>query len=168
MLKHLNLDSKQKKRLAVYIALSLVVCVFMKTIGERIAYSYTDSVGYNLFYYKKGTPSELKKGDMVVFPISINEKLVPNCNPCRLTKIVGCAPGQRLTTNGKQFFCDGHYLGTAKDESIHGVPVSHITYNGIVPENQYFLTGTCKDSYDSKYFGLIPKNQIVGTAIPLL
>jgi conjugal transfer pilin signal peptidase TrbI len=169
MLKELNLNLKQhstKKLALMAIVLTLLVWSGMK-IPSLISFSFTDSVGKKLFYYKKGTPETVKKGDFVVFPVSISPDLVPNCKPCRVTKIVGCEPGQYLKNEGPKFFCDGKYIGAAIKHSKKGVSVRQFTHNGIIPKNHFFAIGSKRDSYDSKYYGLVSQNIIQGTGIPL-
>ncbi len=144
----------------------VLVCAGI-TLPRYFSYSFTDSLSANLFLFKKGTPENLKQGEYVVFPITIREDLVKHCNPCRITKIVACVPGQTLKTEGENFYCDGKHLGFAKKTSMKGVPVKQFVYNGKIPENKFFATGESKDSYDSKYYGLVEKEKILGTVVPL-
>lgn len=152
------------------IGLVLVTFVLVYTgmnIPKYFSYSFTNSLSSNLFLFKKGMPEDLKPGEYVIFPIKIRGDLVKNCNPCKITKIVACIPGQTLKTEGDKFFCDGKYLGCAKKQSMRGMPVEQFVYNGKIPENKFFATGESQDSYDSKYYGLVEKQKIVGTAIPI-
>jgi type IV secretory pathway protease TraF len=170
MLKNISLNVKKmssKKLVAMAVAYTLIVGIGIQ-VPKYLSYSFSDSVGHNLFFFKKGTPEKIENGDFVIFDLKVNPSLVPNCNPCKVTKIVGCVSGQKLTTEGPRFFCDGKYLGTAKESSSKGVPVKQFEYNGLVPQNQFFTTGTSGDSYDSKYYGFIKKEKIEGTAIPVL
>jgi type IV secretory pathway protease TraF len=64
-------------------------------------------------------------------------------------------------------FVDGKYVAKAKrrDKMHRLLPM----WNGCKPltSTQYFVLGRHRDSFDSRYFGLIEKHQVVGTAISL-
>ncbi|MBU1171314.1 MAG: S26 family signal peptidase [Proteobacteria bacterium] len=172
MLNELNLSlgkirtTSPRRILCSALVLSLLAWCGMQIPGY-ISYSFTDSVGHTWFYVRKGRPAHISSGDIVIFSVSIDQALVPNCMPCNITKIVGCLPGQHLKTQGRDFFCDGVFLGEAKTHSQQGVSVEAISYDGVIPENHFFATGTCKDSYDSKYFGLVRQDIIKGIGLPL-
>lgn len=155
------------KKLVLMSLVGFAICFTVIKAQEYLAYSFTNSLDYNLFLFRKGTPEKLKQGEYVIFPITIREDLVKNCNPCKITKKVACVPGQTLKTEGDKYFCDGEYLGYAKKQSMKGIPVKQFIYNGKVPDNQFFATGESKESYDSKYYGFIEKKKILGTAIPI-
>ena len=41
-------------------------------------------------------------------------------------------------------------------------------FNGKIPEKKYFFVGESKNSYDSRYWGLVDEKDIIGRAYPLL
>lgn len=88
----------------------------------------------------------------------------------RLTfiKEVVCGPGQTLTRENRTFYCDGKELTTAKERALNGNPLE-ATQPQVLGEDQYFVRGTHKDSYDSRYesFGLIDRCRFSGRAHPL-
>ncbi|RUM31336.1 MAG: peptidase, partial [Aquifex sp.] len=84
-----------------------------------------------------------------------------------LLKEIGCYPGEILVTKGLDYYCDGRYLGTAKQKGSDGRIVGHFEYNGTVPEGEYFMRGTHPRSYDSRYFGFVKRAAVVRGAKPI-
>lgn len=82
------------------------------------------------------------------------------CDNCLFVKRVGCAPGSYLETKGKEFYCDGSFIGSAHRDDFH-------KFNQILGANQVFLIGDNTRSYDSRYFGLVNTNAIDAKLIPL-
>lgn len=84
-----------------------------------------------------------------------------------VTKRVECAGGQRLETKGRDFYCDGLYLGRGKEHSLSGKKAEIFSFNGRVPEGAYFVMGDHPDSFDSRYFGFIWRKDVKAIAYPL-
>jgi signal peptidase I/conjugal transfer pilin signal peptidase TrbI len=85
-----------------------------------------------------------------------------------MLKVVGCDEGDLLTVDcQKRFYCKGEYLVQAKEFSLKGEPLRHFVFNGPVPNGFMFVMGQHKDSYDSRYFGLVEKNRIRAKAYPI-
>ena len=59
-------------------------------------------------------------------------------------------------------------LGVAIRTGTKGQPLPVSQWNGAVPPEWYLLgTAAVSDSWDSRYYGPVPKEWIIGTAIPL-
>lgn len=86
-----------------------------------------------------------------------------------LIKRVGCRPKQTLEyREGKQFYCDGRFIGETFETLPDGTAVSTFQIPGdhtVVPDGQLFLVGDTIMSYDSKYLGYIPRDLIVGRVL---
>lgn len=80
----------------------------------------------------------------------------------RLIKRIGCGPGHHLRVSDKDASCDGRFLGTVRERNRQGQPLKPALYDGAVPPRHYFLMGDHPASYDSRYFGLIPAQGILG------
>ncbi|WDN91070.1 hypothetical protein BuS5_04042 (plasmid) [Desulfosarcina sp. BuS5] len=136
------------------------------SIPAKLSISPTNSVGYHLFFYKKNfRKSDLKKDTMVVVPLYT--RLIDNCWPCLAVKYIKCDANDKLLAETGSFFCNNIYLGAAKSHSQKGVLVKAFTYDGTIPENYFFDMGTNIDSYDSRYTGLVSKDDVKAVAIPL-
>jgi signal peptidase I/conjugal transfer pilin signal peptidase TrbI len=68
---------------------------------------------------------------------------------------------------GKRFFCNGEFLGVAKDYSRKGEKMQFFAFNGKIPRGFMFVMGEHKDSYDSRYFGLKEKSRIRAKLYPI-
>ncbi|MFA6396545.1 MAG: S26 family signal peptidase [Sulfurimonas sp.] len=83
-------------------------------------------------------------------------------------KEISCQGGQELIiTENKEYFCDGRFIGMARSTDQYGKPVENFVFNGVVPKDSLFMTGTHPRSYDSKYYGFVKINQIERGATPI-
>ncbi|HAM52308.1 MAG TPA: hypothetical protein DCP92_17035 [Nitrospiraceae bacterium] len=86
-------------------------------------------------------------------------------------KKLGCAEGEQLESagpEGRDFYCNGQYLGTAKHFSKTGKPLKTFQYKGVVPKGYLFAIGETRDSYDSKFWGFVNKQWIIGTVAKII
>lgn len=147
-----------------WIWLSLALALSLLTHRYHLAINRTQSLPYWLFVIDK-TERALHVGDFAAF-----EPKRSSVGGFRLTfvKEIACAPGQELTVENRDIFCDGQFIARAKTHSLKGEPLEAIA-PGILGEDQYFVRGTHKDSFDSRYarFGLVDECRIKGRAIPL-
>lgn len=143
---------------AVFLILSLV------NNRWHLAMNRSHSLPFKLFVIERGQ-KDVKVGDYVAF-----EPKPSAVGGYRLTfiKEVVCGPGQTLTRENRTFYCDGKELTTAKKRALNGNPLE-ATQPQVLGEDQYFVRGTHKDSYDSRYesFGLIDRCRFSGRAHPL-
>ncbi|MBU0991716.1 MAG: S26 family signal peptidase [Proteobacteria bacterium] len=157
---------KKGKRTFIFLILGIVVFVLAGQVPEHLIFAKTRSLDY-CWFFKKGVGdfSEIKKGTYVT--ISHFTKDIDNCNPCKLTKKVSCTEGENLTVTGNEFYCNHELIATAKDKSLKGKLLTHFEWSGKVPEGKLFLTGSNKDSYDSRYFGFKEKKDVEEIAVPI-
>ena len=162
------------KRLSRRQITALVIAIFglymaVDGILGHITISPTNSDGYHVFWYDSHVDrkkiEKLRTGDYVVF--ELYTKIRPNCWPCRVVKRIACDGGDRLEAEDRQFWCNGKLLGYSKTHSRKGVPVKSFEYKGIIPKGEAFVMGSCIDSYDSRYFGLVRKDHVEAIAYPL-
>jgi len=81
-------------------------------------------------------------------------------------KIAGGVGGNEVKVKERDFYINDQFIGTAKTESLKGLPLK-MSDLGIIPEHFFFAYTTHKDSYDSRYkeIGLINEKDIIGTAV---
>ena len=77
-------------------------------------------------------------------------------------KRLACGEGEYLEAKGRDFYCNGTYIGTAKPYSKKGKTLYPFRYAGPVPSGCLFAVGDAKDSYDSKIWGFVDKRWIIG------
>lgn len=98
---------------------------------------------------------EASNGDYVY--THLTDPLVGDVN---IVKRVMCTEGQTIKLIDHSFYCDYEYLGDFKDTTKKGDPLTPTDQTGIVPSGKAWLSGTHKDSYDSRYFGLQDISQL--------
>ena len=103
---------------------------------------------YIAFTADKRFPPYVKEGDVI------------------FKRIVG-RKNDELKTDGRDFYLNGEYLGTARETDSKGKSIKHFSYSGKIPSVSYFVMGTHELSYDSRYYGFITRDQIIGGGKPL-
>jgi len=106
-----------------------------------------------------------------------NSYVMAKTNDPRLTtydyiiKNISCISGERLTVKKEEVFCNDIYIGEILDRDKRGKELKSFMDSGteiIVPTGYYFLSGSHKRSYDSRYFGLVSGKDIMLTVYPIL
>lgn len=135
-------------------------------IPSRISVTVSNSLEHRIYLVSDMSDTrEIKKNSYVLF--TFTSKLINEGHPVNAMKIVSCVGGDTLEQRGKEFYCNGVYLGRAKDYSLKGERLDHFSYNGIIPSESLFVMGQHKDSYDSRYFGFIRKDDVRKIAYPI-
>ncbi len=135
-------------------------------IPSRFAVTLTQSLNDRVFFLIKPRPSDIKKGNYVLF--DLNDERIKGAKTKSVIKQVGCDEGDMLTSKNKEYYCNEYeYLGKAKDISLQGKELDHFDYNGTVPEGYVYVVSRHKDSFDSRYFGFIEKSGIAAIAKPV-
>ena len=126
-------------------------------------------------FYVIYDPHHIERGDYVIFTINpkkikVNEvrKELEKFNTYKLVKQVACVHGDKLTVKGLKFYCNGKYFTKAKKKALDGEKLTHFKFDGIIPKGYFFAFGKDKNSFDSRYFGLVSVKSIIAKAIPIL
>ncbi len=83
-------------------------------------------------------------------------------------KRLACGEGEYLEARGRDFYCNGTYIGTVKQHSKKGRALYPFGYAGPIPSGSLFAVGDTKDSYDSKIWGFVDKGWIIGRVTKLI
>lgn len=130
----------------------------------RIDITQQSSLPYKLWITYKDLSID---SDYVLF-IPPKTKYTQQDNLQYLKKVI-CKENDYLQVNSnKEFYCNSKFIGKASDYDFHLNPVDYFKFNGVIPKDKYFVVGTHKLSYDSKYFGFIDKKSILRKAKPIL
>lgn len=131
---------------------------------QRLALSLTTSLPARLWLIDVG--QQPQRGDYIAFRIPENRFY--RSGHGGFLKIARGIPGDRVTHEGPDFLVDGQFVGTAKRESLGGLPLAPGP-TGVLPPEHYFVWTPDADSFDSRYadIGWIPQSSIVGVARPL-
>lgn len=177
---------RNKKRLATFLLFFILISGTGYFIADNLIISRGESLDKNLFLKSNG---EINVGDYVVLSIP-NDPIIKGRY---ITKKVVCKEGQVLKIINDDYFCDDNYIGKAVKTTKDGHPVKpynpcltkdmhlsdYVTYTVRsvdlasiceykIPQGYYFVAGTHPRSYDSRYFGLVTKKEIVTKAKPVL
>jgi len=145
----------------------LAVVVAGTVIPRRIGIILTPSLAHRIFWVSKD-PQQVGRGDYVFFEDAELARKVGKPEHPNIFKIIRCDEGDTLTVDAeKRFFCNGEFLGAAKDYSLKGENMSHFVFNGKIPNGFMFVMGEHKDSYDSRYFGLKEKIRVRAKLHPI-
>lgn len=134
-------------------------------IPQFLTFSRSESMGHPFFLMWPALSTKITRGEIVRFP---HRDLVTDNKTVFMLKRVGCTEGRTLSVNdNNEYFCDGDYLGKAKERNSKGALVKHFVWNGAVPQGLFFAVANHKDSYDSRYYGFVPAKNIKQKAVPL-
>ena len=135
-------------------------------IPARFAVTLTPSTDHRIFFLKKGpSQEELEKGSYVMF--DIRSEYIDRGASHGVIKRIACAEGEQLFSVSDTFYCDGKPVAVAKSRSLAGVKLPRFNFGGKVPAGMIFVAGEHRDSFDSRYFGFLRKEEVKALAYPL-
>lgn len=132
-------------------------------LGISVGINPTESQPYRFFLILK--KASFKHGDLVAFRFPgsryYKEGLL-------FVKEIEGIPGDHLAVRqDRTAWLNGEFLDKVRATDSQGRPVEPYLYDGIIPEGRYFLYASAPKSYDSRYYGLIERERVVGRVIPL-
>lgn len=157
---------KKEYKIAI-VFLLIIQGVFLFRQSYSLGISLTPSLPYTIFLMDK-KDKEFEKNDLIVFKYP-GENIYSYKTGEQFVKIATCFPGDKLiVTLELDYFCNDIKIGKGYQKDSDGKDLKHFIFNGFIPENNYFVTGTHPKSWDSKYWGFVSKDSIIGTAKGLL
>ena len=149
-----SLATRRRKTLILsgYAALTLACCSVMAKVWDNVVYTFTDSVPATVLLK---TPNvEVGKRDYLL--VDVNHSYMPQEIP-RVTKTALCLPGDKLSFDGLNFYCEGVWLHRVKPETKLGFPLDAFAWEGgTVPEGFVYFGSDHPDGFDSRYLGFAP------------
>jgi len=159
----INLLKNNKRIIISLIILYFISLPFLK--GYYIAINISPSLpDYFYFYKKKFTTKDLDYNKVIAFLFKHKNDRYYKYN-YQFIKKIACKEGDLLEVKNKQYFCNGVFLISALSKDSKGRKIDNFKFNGIIPENKYFVLGTHLKSYDSRYWGFVDRKDIIGVAI---
>ena len=143
--------------------LLLTAIYVVYSIPGRLIFTLTPSLPHR--FYLKLSPEDIKRGEYILFHLH-GDRYAKDED--FLLKRVVCTEGNVLFVRDRKYYCNEFYLGEAKEYTLTGERLDNFVYTGRIPEGYVFVLGNHPDSYDSRYFGLVHRSQIVAKAYPLL
>ncbi len=129
--------------------------------------STSSSVGHRVFL-KVPVPTKIEHGDYLLFNNRWKEFIKKGLGKSDIAiKIVSCTPGDKLERKGNDFFCNDKPLNTAIEATSTGKKLPQFRFNGIIPDGNYFMAGTDKRSFDSRYYGFIHEREFIYKGVPI-
>lgn len=125
----------------------------------KLAYQYDDSVNFRIGIIDRGNKIP-KKGDYCAFKF-LAVKNHPRYG-YSFVKRVACVEGDMLTHEGRDYYCNGKYLGRAKEYNKKGERLPIFEFNGAIPVNRFFASGENMESLDSKFWGFVDYQWVIG------
>jgi len=158
----------KKNILPVFILLAIIAHgIYLFKQNYFLGFSLTPSLPYNVFFVNK-KDKEFIKNDLIVFAYP-GQNIYAYKTGEKFVKIASCFPNDILITNENlEYYCNGKIIGKAYLYDSQGKRLSHFRFNGPIPKDKYFVTGTHPKSWDSKYWGFVSKDTIIGKAKGLL
>ena len=157
------------KRFIVILSL-FILSLFLSVFYLREYYVLNISKSIPLGFYKILKGTNYQKGDIVEFEIPKNaEKYVHGrsyqINQVKtLSKQIVGVTGDKIEIKEKGrkkfLYINGNVKGNIYSYDKSGLPLPKIK-DQVIKENEYFVMGTHPESFDSRYYGAIPKKIIL-------
>ncbi|AII15528.1 conjugal transfer peptidase TraF (plasmid) [Campylobacter iguaniorum] len=161
--------NEKMKKFIKYVAAGIVIFgignLALSAIGSKygLGIIVTKSLDKDYFIFQRDWQGKIAKGEIIYFSLPIETPYYKKAS--KFGKIIMCEGGDKLSTQGLDYYCNNKFIGTAKTTDKNGKPVSPFIYNGEIPQGSFFVMGTHERSYDSRYWGFVNEDQIQGIAI---
>jgi len=152
-----------------------LVCVFAITCtlfsSPRFVLNVTDSLPHGIYYVSKR--STYSRGDIVCFPIPAEvEPMVTGRGWLKkghlMMKPIAALPGDEVCLNGSSLSINNEQKGNIRSVASEGRPLPRYAHCGPLGDDELFVANAADSkSFDSRYFGPIPKDEIKGRAQPI-
>lgn len=175
----LSIEPEAKKRGVIAIAIGgaallcgVLLATYMEGLGLKFAANISNSLPGSLYWAKHEKFESFKAGDTVMFklPVGVPKDYGFKKGDTFLKKIA-CVPHDIITvsegSSGYVFNCNNVMIGSAYKKDKYGNPLAHPDIEGEIPDGKYFVATEHPKSFDSRYYGLIDKDDIIGKAILL-
>ncbi len=135
-----------------------------------LIYNTTDSLPHGL--YAVVPRQDVRHGDLVVFRVP--DRVAPLVHERQwlrddgfLMKRVAALAGDSVSVAGGRFIVAGRDFGPVLDRDSEGRPMPDVAFCGILEEGVVVALPGPVASFDSRYFGALPADSILGVALPL-
>jgi len=128
------------------------------TVMERVVIVRGKSVPHTVLFSSPGAVARM--GDYVTVTVYPDTHAVIDKRSVFL-KRVACDSGQFIELVNDTFFCDDHRLGGFVRETLDGRPLQPWPGGVVIPDGKAFIMGSHPRSFDSRYFGLVRKEDLI-------
>lgn len=136
---------------------------------KKLIYNYTDSLPHG-FYLINQEP--VSKGSLIAFhPATKIQRMMTERGYLwkggYLMKYLAAEPGDSVSTKNGTFQINGEEFGRIREKDRKGRRLPMYDFNGRLEEGYLVAIKGKDDSFDSRYFGPIAKESVIGIARPL-
>ncbi|MEW6682672.1 MAG: signal peptidase I [Nitrospirota bacterium] len=132
--------------------------------GISIGINPTASQPYRVFIVLHGRP--FGRGDLVAFRFG-GSRYYP-AGTIFVKEVKGLAGDRLEIRQDRTVRLNEAAMDAVRATDSKGRAVEPFLFEGTIPSDRHFLYSDAPNSYDSRYYGLIAKSQIIGRAVPLL
>ena len=167
--------SKVLLRLVIAVSFALAVAVvLLRVSGYRVGIDVQRLIGQPacmpslVYLWSKHDGNPPTKGQYVVASMPKTIFGVGAREGDRIVKLVKGVPGDRIRIQGTELWINEEHtdrMWLAK--SLPGKTVGDFDVDVVLGEKEFFVMGTTQESFDSRYWGPINRDAIIGTARPL-
>ena len=156
----------------------LLAVLYYQKQPARLTWSWTPSIAVGLYTYKLDDVFDLKRTSLVRYRYTAPQWVrdrhwthKPDTE-WHLKRLVGI-PGDRIEMHGNEvWLCERQGETELPCEKVakriafdrNGVEWPPVSMEGVIPADHFLALGDHPLSFDSRYFGLIRRDQIIGTA----
>ena len=171
-------ERKDVRRLVSLLLVTALVGIVIWFFLAHVSYSISPSVGAHIFW-RTTCPAKTERYQLVEVIPQSNDPFLP-FTKARYAKHIVCLPGETVIRKGLEFFCktkEGMIisLGKTKLKARDGRPLRPFMYDQgeeasyKLKKDEFFVIGDkSPHSYDSRYYGPVPKERIAKCLQPLL
>ena len=113
---------------------------------------------------KKKDLNTLAVNDVIGFHFKHKDDIYFDYNHNFIKKI-SCMAGSTLNVKENTYYCDGKKIAVSRSLDSKGRKIEPFIFNGQIAKGEFFVLGTHYKSYDSRYWGFVHKEDIIGIAI---
>ncbi|MGD0819397.1 MAG: S26 family signal peptidase [Desulfomonilia bacterium] len=148
----------------------IIVC---KVLSYKIMFQITPSLPKGIYWIDH--PNSIEKGMICVFDIPHNvyglmktRGWLPEHFRFYLSKPLVAKQGDIIEVSANGLYINGKYFGPVKQYDSQGLPLPRIYRKYILMQWEYFFASSYTNSFDSRYFGTVRKENIRWVEKPLL
>lgn len=166
------------KKLLKKILLQFFICLiisFFASLYLKQKIFFNNSPSVPVGFYWKQNQDIFFKGNIVFFKVPdktrrflTEQNLIKEENKYILKKI-GATEGDHILIKDKKLYINSELIYEVIEHTFNGVPLNPIeSLDYTLKKGEYFLIGDLKESYDSRYFGIVKEEELEGKAKLLL
>ena len=160
---------RQKWVLSGFILFVALIYIGKEPLGERyrIIFARSGCLPYTAYFWDKTqTPRPLNVGDIIIGKAVKMEPVLKDGET--ITKMVIGLPGDKVEIKDGKLTINGYYwTNTDYGTQKYGKSKNHYDTSYTIKDGELFLYGTASNSYDSRYWGTYPQDNVYGIVRPL-